>query len=223
MENDGIRGIIALMSGLLYLFGSLIYFNKHKLSLIKHVYITKLAKHAIGLLTIVFTLIFGLTISSFVPELFLHGWTYYLFGESHNIFVAPLTISTSAQLSNYWYIFLIFYLVFILAIPFIAFVEESIFRKGHFYWKNIIKQSILFGLCHFFVGLSFIWCLILIIPGLVFGWGYRKAYLRSITSGESEIVASNAGLLYSTTIHSLYNFYALSFISFPLCQDSCPI
>lgn len=96
-------------------------------------------------------------------------------------------------------------------LPFLALVEENIFRKGKNDWISILKWSSYFGMAHCIFGLGLAYGMALTIPGLFFGFKYKRAYDKLIISNDSE-EAERLATLTSTVYHTLYNLIIVAII-----------
>jgi len=135
------------------------------------------------------------------------GWSDLFIEGGGNIYVAPV-MAVSEQSSNWFMKALpfLFLIMFLVAVPFLARMEEKWFRYGHEEWSEIIPQSIKFGLIHLVVGIPIATGIALIISGLFFGYKYKKAFDKNIgVMSYSE--ASDEALMVSTTYHSFYNTF----------------
>lgn len=148
---------------------------------------------------------------SFLPFLD-WGWSDLFMEGGGNIYVAPV-MAVSEQSSNWFMKALpfLFLIMFLIAVPFLAKMEEEWFRYGREEWSEIIPQSIKFGLIHLIVGIPIAAGIALIISGLFFGYKYKKAFDKNIVAmGYSE--ASEEALMVSTTYHSFYNTFLVMMI-----------
>lgn len=90
-----------------------------------------------------------------------------LFGKesSGNVSVAPLKIP---------YFSAVFFAFFVVNLPYLAMVEERIFREGTSGWKDAIVRSLLFGFVHCLVGVPLYAGAALSLAGLWFSFMYFK-------------------------------------------------
>lgn len=107
-----------------------------------------------------------------------------------------------------------FLVLFLIAVPFLAELEEKMFREGRLTWKRMIKRSIVFGLSHCLMGISIGTGLALCFGGLFFAVKYRNSYKSHFKweyytleqpEWKSRRKAEAAALFESTVYHSLYN------------------
>lgn len=143
---------------------------------------------------------------SFLPFLS-WGWSQLFIEGGGNIYIAP--VAAVSEHSSHWFmkalpfLFLGGLLVFV---PFFAKAEEKWFRYECEKWREIIPQSIKFGLVHLIVGVPIATGIALIILGLYFGYKYKKAFDKNIKNmNYSE--ASEEALMASTVYHSFYNSF----------------
>lgn len=110
---------------------------------------------------------------------------------------------------------IVFLTALFVAVPFMAHVEEQLFREGVTEWRRIVPRSIAFGLVHCIVGIPLAAGLALSISGLYYGWRYKQAYAAQIAkirgvknwdqALDAFIVARTEAVLVSTTYHTLWN------------------
>ena len=106
---------------------------------------------------------------------------------------------------------LIFFVMILLAIPKLALIEEEMFRKGILEWKRIVRKSILFGLMHLLAGIPIAAAVALMVPGLYFGFTYKRAFERSVNADRMHPDhAHDEALLESTAYHTAYNYFIVT-------------
>ncbi|MFZ2907922.1 MAG: hypothetical protein WA014_02135 [Minisyncoccia bacterium] len=132
---------------------------------------------AFGVLLIV--IIVGVALT-YVP-LLKYGWTN-LFGISGNILVVPVQEGSRSSIELVRMLPVLFFVVMMFVLPFLAKAEEEMFRKGHEEWKDIAWQSFKFGLVHCFVGVPLAFGIALSIAGLFYGWKYKREFTRKVTT-----------------------------------------
>lgn len=137
--------------------------------------------------------------------LFKYGWINLFLGKGGNLYIAPITDMASAGISWVRVLPFLFFMLFLVAIPFMARIEENIFRKGKYEWADIIKQSVWFGLIHCLVGVPLGAGIALIGTGLFYACKYRDAFLKGLDKHGDWERAEEEGVLASTTYHTLYN------------------
>lgn len=164
---------------------------------------------------VVLTITLGVLIYLHVPEFLRWGWGSLIFGNSGNVALQPL--DTASQVGqkvseiqgsgfDYRWIFLFpVWMIFILAFPFWAEVEEKFFRQGVHSWKGITINSIKFGLVHLTMGIPICWALTLSVPGFLFACRYKYVYHRHLKKFKNEAKAREAGVRASTADHAIYN------------------
>lgn len=147
------------------------------------------------------------------------GWLNFFTPESGNVFIQPVaTVAHAVQKESLVQVLfgkavaLAFYVMVLLALPFITFAEEVIFRRGHISHKEIAFYSVSFGLIHLTVGIPVAASVMLVGVGYCYGYLYRRAYHRFLqTMGTRE--ALFAATLHTATYHTIYNsFLILSLI-----------
>jgi|ERR671932_236595 hypothetical protein len=164
---------------------------------------------------VVTTITLGILIYLYAPEVLRWGWGNLIFGNSGNVALQPLTTASQVgqavseiQGSGFdfrWLFLIPVWLIFILALPFWAEVEEKMFRQGIHSWKGITINSIKFGLVHLIMGIPICWALTLSIPGFLFACRYKYAYHRHLKKFKDEAKAQEAGVIASTADHAIYN------------------
>jgi len=164
---------------------------------------------------VVTTITLGTLIYLYAPEFLRWGWGNLIFGNSGNVALQPLTTASQVgqavseiQGSGFdfrWLFLIPVWLIFILALPFWAEVEEKMFRQGIHSWKGITINSIKFGLVHLIMGIPICWALTLSIPGFLFACRYKYTYHRHLRKFKDEAKAQEAGVRASTADHAIYN------------------
>lgn len=108
-------------------------------------------------------------------------------------------------------------LIFVL--PFLAVIEEEVFRRGYNDWKRIARQSIIFGFVHFlFVGISLATTVAIIGVGLFLGAVYKHTLekkLRSVTYDEAE----DEAVIVATAYHTMYNTMLFSLLLYAMIKS----
>jgi len=137
--------------------------------------------------------------------LFKYGWMNLFLGMSGNMYIAPIVELTSADISWVRILPFMFFLLFLVAVPFMAQIEEKIFRKGHYEWPDMVKMSVVFGLIHCVVGVPLASGIALIGSGLFYAHKYRKSFLSELDKHGNWERAEEEAMLVSTTYHTLYN------------------
>jgi hypothetical protein len=162
-------------------------------------------------LALVTALILGL---SQIPSLeFLnYGWSNLVFDGGGNILIRPL-IEGVTNASALLRIFLSIALLSVVVIlPFLAKYEEEYFRRGRHTWQSIITQSIKFGIMHCVCGVSILVGIVLIIPGIYFGYKYKKTYDECLSHMPKE-QAEGVAVTSSVSSHTLYNYVAVALLT----------
>jgi hypothetical protein len=147
---------------------------------------------------------------SYVPLLDF-GWTNLLFGDSGNMWLKPISDASDSSIRGVRIMVPLFFVAFMIAIPFLAWYEEKMFRHGHTEWNAIVKQSIKFGLIHCVVGVPISAGLAIIVPGLFYGMKYKRAYELNIQKMKHQLACDEA-LMICTAYHSLYNTIVVGMI-----------
>ena len=109
---------------------------------------------------------------------------------STNVMVAPVQIP---------YFGIVFFLLLMLNIPRLAWIEEESFRLGTKTWKEAIPRSLKFGFAHMLVGVPVYAAIALGFGGMFFTWQYFRGGLRQ-----------------SAFYHTLHNMLFLSLLGWIL-------
>ena len=139
-----------------------------------------------------------------------YGWTNLLYEEGGNIIAAPMIEADQSKSLLVRGLPLIFIALLILVFPFLANIEEKIFRKGASSWQGIIIRSVVFGLIHCIMGVSIGVGLAISLAGFYFATKYRKAYFKKLNqytekSYSTIKLAEDHGVFVSTVYHTTYN------------------
>lgn len=132
-----------------------------------------------------------------------YGWMNLLGGPGNMLF-APTGFADS---SNGWtkVVPVLFLVLLFVAIPFLARIEERIFRAGYLKTRQIVKRSVMFGLVHCVAGVPIGVGIALILSGFFYAHKYRESYLKEISRHKNRGRARKEALLVSTTYHACYN------------------
>jgi len=167
----------------------------------------------IGLIIIILTVFMFLYF--FVPYM-KYGWLNLFIKEGGSIAIAPVTEASKSPNFIIRIIPPVFFLIFLLAIPPLAKIEEEIFRKGFTKWKDISIQSVKFGFAHMIMGIPLAGAIALIISGLFYGYKYRNAFISSNKQFNdkpffyAKMISEDKAITISTTYHALYNSILVS-------------
>lgn len=151
---------------------------------------------------IILLLIFAMTVLWEVPYL-KYGWINLFYESGGNIVIVPIMEGTKS--TNFFIRLMVplYFIVFILVMPFLVRSEEDLFRKGISDWWAIVKRSIAFGMVHCLVGVPIAAGIALIIPGFFFACKYRGAYFKSLKMSSENFRAIEDGVMESVTYHTL--------------------
>lgn len=138
-----------------------------------------------------------------------YGWLHLFFAGGGNVLIKPLTIGTDSSYEVVRWLPVLFLTGFLLAIPFLAKMEEEQFRKGHTKWGRIILQSVKFGPIHCLAGIPLAFGIALIVSGLFYGYHYKRSFESNVRRLGRE-AAEEEAVMVSTTYHSMYNTIVLS-------------
>lgn len=101
------------------------------------------------------------------------GWSEAIFGKSINIAFAP---TNTGNKTFDMLLGIPFVILFAIAVPKLAYVEEKLFRNNTISILPIIFKSLLFGLIHCIVGIPLAAGLCLSFAGLLFAFAYKAKY-----------------------------------------------
>ena len=110
------------------------------------------------------------------------------------------------QNNNYKYLIVIAFLLFI---PFLAKIEEEIFRKNIFNTKKRIIASIAFGVVHIIVGIPLYASIVISIFGYILSVIYKNKFVTVLIKEMNPILANAKSINTITAIHSIYNMYVV--------------
>jgi len=155
------------------------------------------------LLLLILTIIVAMILVIYVPGL-KYGWLHLFVSGGGNALISPVTDTSSSDYILLRFVPIVFCLAFLIAIPFLAKIEEKMFRQGHTEWKHICWQSTKFGLIHCFVGIPIGFGFALIIPGLFYAYHYKRTLEKNINT-LGYLAANEEAIMVCTTYHSMYN------------------
>lgn len=162
------------------------------------------------LTVVVVTLTLGTVVQVYLPWLWI-GWLHLLIEGGGNANIAPILEGKDSP----WFVVRLFvplfFLAFLVAIPFIAKLEEELFRKRKHEWSKIWRSSLVFGFVHCIVGVPIGVGFLLSGVGFFYAWKYRSAYLRFARFAPLPLAEEEA-ILVSTAYHSLYNSIVVGFL-----------
>jgi hypothetical protein len=134
-----------------------------------------------------------------------YGWANLIAKGGGNILITPVFSAFNSTLYIVRSLPSLFIFAFLLSLPFMARLEENIFRRGVHTWKEITWRSIVFGLMHLIIGIPVGIGIALIIPGFFFAYIYRKTYLKQVSKNITQKLARNEAILESTAYHTMMN------------------
>ena len=115
-------------------------------------------------------------------------------GQSQNLVTSPMT-------SGFTPIVIIFWILMVLCFPYLAKMEEVVFRHDVIDIKARIKKSIIFGLVHMLMGIPLYIALVLSVVGFIFSIRYVRSW---------RLFGSEVALIHSTSLHMKYNFILIT-------------
>lgn len=162
------------------------------------------------LLLLILTFVVGALLVIYVPGL-KYGWLHLFVSGGGNVFIAPVTDASSSDYAILRLVPIAFCLALLVAIPFLAKLEEDIFRRGYTDWKNIWWQSTKFGLIHCVVGIPIGFGISLIMSGLFYAYHYKRTFEKNIDL-LGYLTAEDEAIMVSTTYHSMYNLIVITIL-----------
>ncbi len=136
---------------------------------------------------------------------FNYGWIDLFFAEGGNMLIRPILEGSNSTNILVRIMVPMFFVALAFVLPFLARSEERIFRSGHYEWGAIVKQSVKFGLAHCLAGVPLAAGIALIIPGLFYGFKYKRAFDRCRRVNMDYWRAAEEALMLSTTYHTMCN------------------
>lgn len=146
-------------------------------------------------------------LAAYVPALSF-GWMHLFYENGGNMIINPIYEASNSESLYLRFITPAFLILLMAAMPFMVHMEENIFRRGYHDWKNIIRQSLLFGFIHMTVGVSISVAFILCGVGFFLACKYKHAY-EKLGDELTEIEKRDEAVLHSTAYHTVYNFIVL--------------
>lgn len=153
---------------------------------------------------IIFLIFFSYKALVFLSPVFGYGWLNFFSRTGGNILISPVLTAFNSDIFIVRCVPAFFLFAFLFSLPFMARLEENIFRRGCHTWGKMFRQSIFFGLMHIIIGIPIGVAIALIIPGLFFAYEYRRVYLK-LAQTKTQKEARNEAVLTSTTHHTLMN------------------
>lgn len=173
---------------------------KEDKSLIKEVYF----KNFVDYLTSFLLMLFIFSIGGFLfyiglPEFLKFSWINLISSDesSINLYMKPFE-------SNFIPLIILYWIIFVLMLPYLAKSEEVTFRGEKITLKDRIKSSIFFGLIHMVVGVPLFAALILSILGFIFSIFYVHFY--------GKYKSHHYAIDRVTSIHTKYNFFIITLL-----------
>lgn len=159
---------------------------------------------------IILTVAVAVALITYVPGL-KYGWLHLFVSGGGNALIAPVTDASSSDYLLLRLIPIAFCLAFFVAVPFLAKMEEEMFRQGYTEWKSIWWQSTKFGLVHCVVGIPIGFGIALIMSGLFYAYHYKRTFDKNIDT-LGYLAADEEAIMVSTTYHSMYNSIVITIL-----------
>lgn len=160
--------------------------------------------------TLFLTVFVGVVLYTSVPFL-KYGWLNAFYESGGNVLIRPIQEGAVSDSVLYRVLAILFFVVLLFVVPFLAKFEEEIFRKGYITWPTIGMQSVKFGLIHCIVGVPLAFGLALSITGLFYGWIYQRVFFQVAPVRGIE-TAFDEALMASTVAHSMSNTIVITFM-----------
>lgn len=168
--------------------------------LIKDVYFNNHKDWLIAPVLVIF--VFASVILLFYTEIEFLRWSIFdLFttpGKGTNLVTSSLWSTGSIIIST------IVYLIFVVILPYAAYMEEYIFRDWKLGKLERVKYSIIFGFVHMLIGVPVLTAIVL----SVVGWFFSVRYIKALRVKRD----FDEALLASTSLHTKYNLIVITFL-----------
>lgn len=152
----------------------------------------------------ILTIGIGVLLVIYVPFMGM-GWSNLFFEHGGNLLLAPIVDALQSTSFCIRLIVPLSLLIFLVVIPFMAYSEELIFRKGYHQWPTIFWQSVKFGFVHMIVGVPLAAGVVLSGVGLFYAYKYKQAYEISPNNEIMSWFREESAVLVATTYHTIYN------------------
>jgi hypothetical protein len=164
-------------------------------------YVWSFALVVLILVTVIFS--HGLNL----PEFMTWSWFSLFSGNSDdvgNVMTKPLTSGSIPLI-------LLFWIILSLSLPYLAKMEEQIFRSNILTLKGRIIYSIYFGFAHMIMGVNITVSLALSLVGFIYSMFYVNAYSKEFKLNPNK--ADYVATLVSSSIHTKYNFILVTLLA----------
>jgi membrane protease YdiL (CAAX protease family) len=135
------------------------------------------------------------------------SWFSIFSGDSNdvgNVITQPFNSGSIPLILSFWVILCI-------ALPYLAKIEEEIFRSNILTLKKRVLYSLYFGFAHMVMGVSITVSLVLSVVGFIYSIFYIREYNRIIKSDPDN--ANTVATLASSSIHTKYNFILVTLLA----------
>ncbi len=202
--------IFNLISGFLILlsfYNSYQEFRKDS-SLIRKMYMTRITDYFWSLLLVIAIIVGVIFFYNLdLPRFMTWSWFSIFSGDSNdvgNVITQPFNSGSIPLILSFWVILCI-------ALPYLAKIEEEIFRSNILTLKKRVLYSLYFGFAHMVMGVSITVSLVLSVVGFIYSIFYIKEYNRIIKSDPDN--ANTVATLASSSIHTKYNFILVTLLA----------
>jgi hypothetical protein len=202
--------IFNLISGFLILlsfYNSYQEFRKDS-SLIRKMYMTRITDYFWSLLLVIAIIVGVIFFYNLdLPRFMTWSWFSIFSGDSNdvgNVITQPFNSGSIPLILSFWVILCI-------ALPYLAKIEEEIFRSNILTLKKRVLYSLYFGFAHMVMGVSITVSLVLSVVGFIYSIFYIREYNRIIKSDPDN--ANTVATLASSSIHTKYNFILVTLLA----------
>ncbi len=197
--------IISFLLVSLTLYNAISFFKKDP-KLIKEIYFKRLSDYLWAFIIFI-GVIFSIICLSLIeiPKILSFSWLQLLGHSGTNLILNPGT-NTSQYSSLFSTVFL---LVIILFLPYLAKIEEEVFRSMKFNIKERIISSMKFGFAHMIVGVPVLAAIILSFIGFIFSIRYVNTFNSLIDKDTPFELCETESINSVTSLHAKYNLFVI--------------
>lgn len=202
--------IFNLISGFLIIYSLYTSYQEFRkdTSFLKKMYLTRFLDYlwSFALVIVILTaVIFSQNLN--LPVFMTWSWFSLFSGDSNdvgNVMTMPLTSGSIP-------VILLFWVILSLSLPYLAKMEEEIFRSNILTMKKRIIYSLYFGFAHMVMGVNITVSLVLSLVGFIYSIFYVNAYNKEFKVNPNG--ADNVATLVSSSIHTKYNFILVTLLA----------
>lgn len=202
--------VFNLISGFLIIYSLYTSYQEFRkdTSFLKKMYLTRFLDYlwSFALVIVILTaVIFSQNLN--LPVFMTWSWFSLFSGDSNdvgNVMTMPLTSGSIP-------VILLFWVILSLSLPYLAKMEEEIFRSNILTMKKRIIYSLYFGFAHMVMGVNITVSLVLSLVGFIYSIFYVNAYNKEFKVNPNG--ADNVATLVSSSIHTKYNFILVTLLA----------